>query len=124
VKINWRNCILTSALSMAAILTPVLFFHSHGRMHSLDVHRLFKLGAACAAIVPAAIGKQLLRHGHHRLATQLIGLVLVILLLPLLTRSVSGTTADVLYFLVVAGAAATLPIAWLLNRKVSLTGVK
>ena len=112
MKINWRYCIFKSLIAIAAILIPILLLNHK----SLDSYGIFKLGAVCACIFPAVVGQQLLRLGQHQQTAQTFVIVLVMLFIPLLTKSVNGASADLLYFLIVAGVAGMLPVALFLNR--------
>lgn len=124
MKITWRSCILTSAFSIAAILIPLLLLHGKRMRGGLDRFTLFKVGTACAAIFPAVVGKQLLSRGQHRHVFQDFRVVLVVLFFPLLTKSVSGAYADILFFLIMTGGAAMLPTALFLNRSRGKTALE
>jgi Na+-driven multidrug efflux pump len=120
---NWRKFFLTSALTIGMLpFCPWLFdaimpHPLHAHQHSLASSYLFVFAPGAVIALLCLAGMQLLRQGHHAQAIQGYSVIMCILIIPLLTRTVTGAGASTVLYAVFAVGASVLPIALFLDRR-------
>jgi hypothetical protein len=110
---NWKSRVLVFLLNTA------LVFGAHIWLFGLrfDSHDWWVNALAVIAISLAWFGNKELIRGGQRQAKRTLAVCIVILFLPLVTRTVRGNDAWPLVYAILALAAASYPLALFLNRR-------
>jgi surface polysaccharide O-acyltransferase-like enzyme len=110
-----RDYVLQCLLGVGALLLiPWVFQRISSRPFTR--HQIISLVLAALATPLTLAGKKLLMQNQHAKLFRAYMVIVVVLFIPLVTKSVTGESATMLYYAIVAASVGLLPMGLLLNR--------